>query len=97
MVTQQHASSVKRGPAVESFQVMHARRESFMVTVVGDLAAPLGQVDVRGQVQAEGATGPAPLDHMAYAAMLYRLSDHIRAYAREYSKAAMVDRRGGAS
>jgi len=92
MTTQQHSI-----PSRVSYALTNARRESFMVTVVGDLAAPLGQVDVRGQVQAEGATGPAPLDHMAYAAMLYRLSDHIRAYAREYSKAAMVDRRGGAS
>jgi len=97
MVAQQHLTSVKRGPAVESFQVMHVRRESFAVTVSGDLSAPLGQVDVRGHVQADGATGPAPLDHMAYAAMLYRLSDHLRAYAREFSKAAMVDRQGGAS
>ncbi len=97
MVAQPHTSSVKRGPAVESFQITHARRESFMVTVAGDLAAPLGQVDVRGHIQAEGATGPASMDSMAYAAMLYRLSDHIRAYAREYSKAAMVDRQGGAS
>ncbi len=34
---------------------------------------------------------------MTYAALLYRLSDHIRAYAREYSKATLVDQQGSAS
>ncbi len=58
MVAQQHASSVKRGPSVESFQAMHARRESFMVTVVGDWPRPSVRLMSGGMCRQRGQLAP---------------------------------------